>query len=131
MSEFDFSKICAALMLIGAICVILKNFGYKGAPVFAALSVLVFFSLAVKRADPIWDVYSEFVSYSGVDEYAKIAVKIIGIGYLSGIGSDVCRELGEAGIAKCIGVFAKFELILIIIPVIKEILKVSESLMGV
>ena len=84
----------------------------------------------MEKVNVIKDYYFEMFSYPKIENYAKTALKIVGIGYLSGISSDVCKELGESGVAKCIGVLAKLELACIVTPLICEILKTAEELIG-
>ena len=57
-------------------------------------------------------------------------MKVVGIGYLGGISSDVCKEIGEAGVAKGISVAARLEILLISLPFVKDLLELSVSLIG-
>jgi stage III sporulation protein AD len=55
---------------------------------------------------------------SGADlsEPVSVILKIIGLGYLFGISADICRELGEGGIAKALEVAGRVEIILLSVP---------------
>lgn len=126
----DFSAACIGLMLAASAVVLLKNLGFKGAAVVAAAAAVFF----VRSFDGVFEAIGETYSYislrADVSEYAAAALKVVGIGYLSGICADVCRELGESGIAKCIGVIAKLEFVAIAAPFIRDILELSLKFIG-
>ena len=64
----------------------------------------------------------------GGAEIGEYLMKILGIGYLSGICSDVCKELGESGIASLVVTVAKLESFAIVAPLIVEILTLGLEL---
>jgi hypothetical protein len=61
-------------------------------------------------------------------EATEYTLKILGIGYLSGLSSDICKELGEAGIASVVVLLARLEILLIISPLIIKILTLGLEL---
>ena len=126
----DFAKICVLVLLIASLTVILKNFGFRGAPIFAALAFCTVLSLCATEISEILSLFSEFLAIRDVSLYTKACLKVIGIGYLAGISSDICREIGETGAAKCIGVAAKLELVLISVPFMEELFASLSELAG-
>ena len=67
----DFSKTCAALMLCAALAVILKNFGFKGAPLFTAVCFLFFISEILSSFAKISDVFSFLGNAADAEKYIK------------------------------------------------------------
>lgn len=122
------STVCAVGLMAAASAIILKNFGYKGVPVLTSVVIIVILSFSVSRLLPIFDISGKLPDE--LSEYVLAAVKAVGIGYLSGISSDICKELGEAGIAKGISVAAKIELILIAAPFVSEAASLAVELIG-
>ena len=125
--DFDFLHICVYMLLVAAISLILKNFGFKGAPLICALSLICMAIPAFERLKDIEAPIGNLVHYEA-ERYVKAAAKVVGIGYLSGICSDVCKEIGEGGIGKCISIIAKLELIAVSVPFVKEIFEFASSL---
>jgi hypothetical protein len=125
--DFDFLNICIYMLLVAAISLILKNFGFKGAPLICALSLIC---VAIPMLERLKDIEAPIGSlvYSEAEKYIKAAAKVVGIGYLSGICSDVCKEIGEGGVAKCITLVSKLELIAVSAPFIKEVFDFASSL---
>ena len=126
-SGFDFFDFCIYMLLVAAVSVILKNFGFKGAPLICALALICVAIPMLERLSALKSFGTDLV-YPEAQRYVKAAVKVVGIGYLSGISADVCKEIGESGIAKCISVVCKIELILLSVPFIEEILQFATSL---
>ncbi len=126
----DFVGICVTVLLVAALSLILKVFGFKGAPVFAALAFCALLSSFVDKINSAFSAFSNFSAIADISIYTEACVKVIGIGYLAGVSGDVCREIGESGAAKCINVFAKLELIAICTPFIKELFGSVISLVG-
>ncbi|MBQ8381125.1 MAG: stage III sporulation AC/AD family protein [Clostridia bacterium] len=116
-----FISAIGALLFITASVAILKSFGFKGAPVIAALAFVHTSTLIPEALLPLTSLFESIEGVNGVSEYVRSAVKIVGIGYLGGICSDVCRELGEGGIAKCVTLVSRLELIAITLPILSEL----------
>ena len=126
----NFGGLCVGILLIASLSLILKNFGFKGAPVFVALSFCVVISSMADELSGILSLFSDFSTSSEIAQYTEGCLKVIGIGYLAGISADVCREIGELGAARCITVLSKFELIAICIPFMKELFESTLELLG-
>ena len=58
------------------------------------------------------------------------ATKILGLGYIFGICSDVCRELGENGVANSILVVGRVEIFLATLPYLDTLLGLVRGLVG-
>ena len=129
MYESISANACAAGMLIAAAAVLLKNFGFKGACVFTAASIAIMLSSAISPLRSVFSSFSEALP-AELLPYAEAAVKVIGIGYLSGVCSDIAKELGEGGVAKAILLVSKLEIILIAIPFIEQVMGLASELIA-
>ena len=114
-------------MLLAVSAVLLRNFGWKGAPVFSALAIVVILSGLSSEATELVSFFS-FLSEWGGSDLSGAALKILGCGYLFGICADLCRELGEGGIAKSVEVVGRAEIIMIVLPFLKEIINLGGKL---
>lgn len=117
------------LALIGAIIsFVLKAFGWRGAPIAAIATMLALLSFFADSFDKIREIFGIAGEVEGVAEAGEYLLKILGIGYLSGICSDVCRELGEAGIASAVAAVARLESLVVLSPLIIEIMTLGLEL---
>ncbi len=117
------------LALVGAILsFVLKAFGWKGAPLIAIATMLSLMAFFTDSFDKISEIFDIAADTDGVAEVSEYLLKILGLGYLSGICSDVCRELGEAGIASMVLTVGRLESLLVISPLILEIMTLGLEL---
>lgn len=127
-ASFGFSRVLGVLLLGAVSALILKCFGFRGAPLVAVVALLLALSYSESALAEVFGLFSYLSESSGASLYVSAALKAVGISYLSGISIDVCKEIGESGIAKGISLLTKLELILISVPYIKEILSSVSSL---
>ena len=81
-----------------------------------------------ERVSGFFEIFNIASEVSGGSQVTESIMKILGIGYLSGICSDVCKELGEAGIASIVVTIARLESFAVISPLIVEILTLGLEL---
>ncbi len=116
----------ALLLLVTAM--LLKSFGWRGAPIFAAIGAQLLLSEAVAGIASILESDVFFGLGYDIEKPIRAALKILGLGYLFGIVSDICRELGESGIAKAVEVVGRVEIIAVTLPFFEEIIRVGVGL---
>ena len=66
----------------------------------------------------------------GVSEIASCAARIIGVGYLFSFGADVCEQLSEKACAGLVLFAGRLEILLIIFPYVKDIIKTGMELLS-
>ena len=114
--------------MLAFVAFLLKNFGWKGTPIFAAVAAILFISEARDTMDFVFSSIEKIGNEAKIDDALSTAIKVLGLGYLFGICADICRELGEAGIAKSVEVVGRVEIIAVVIPYFEEIIKVGIGL---
>lgn len=117
------------LALLGAVITfILKAFGWRGAPLVAIATMIALLMLFSESFEKIYAIFDTAGNIEGVKESSGYLLKILGIGYLSGICSDVCKELGEPAIASVVVTLSKLESLLVLSPLILEIMTLGLEL---
>lgn len=116
-------------LLIGISAYLLSESGFRGKRTFAALGGAVLFSAMAPEIGKMASDILGFADSLGIGEAAKCAAKIIGVGYLFGIGADILSELGENGISKVLLSAGKIEILVIIFPYFLDILELGISLL--
>ncbi len=121
-------KILGISLVLLASAVLLRSFGWRGAPVFACIAALLLLSSAVSGLAPLAgsEIFKKYGS--SLEAPVSACLKILGLGYLFGIVSDICRELGEGGIAKAVEIVGRVEIIAVIIPFFEEIIRLGVEL---
>ena len=117
-------------LLSVALALVLRECGFRGARLFSAVAALaVVFSLS-EGLEAVSRLLGEGAAITGASEGAKCILRIIGISYIFGIAAEVCRELGEGGIASAVLVAGRVEIFLIGAPFIGELLNIAAGLLG-
>jgi hypothetical protein len=123
-------KLFGTALLLSITAFMLRSFGWRGAPVFAAVCAVL---LVMESGDMLGEILGSLKEVSvsvGIAEPVGAAIKVLGLGYLFGICADLCRELGETGIAKAAETVGRVEIIAVAIPYFQEIIKVGVELIG-
>ena len=121
-------RLIGAAIILAVSAFLLKNFGWRGAPIFAAVALVLFIAEAEGEFEYIFSSINKIGNEAGIADSLSAAIKVLGIGYLFGICADICRELGEGGIAKAVEVVGRVEIIAVVIPYFEEIIKVGIGL---
>ena len=108
----------------------LREAGFHGAKIVAAVAVV---GLSISAIEAFGRLSGGLgASYFGkeIEDGARLILKIIGTGYVFGVSSDVCRELGEGGLASAVLVVGRVEILLLALPTFREIIGLGIELMG-
>lgn len=107
---------------------IIKGFGWKGAPLVAVASLLTLLALIEPYLEKTLGIFDTVSDLEGMTEAGETVLKVLGVGYLSGICSDVCRELGEPTVASAVSAVARLETLVLISPMLYEVLNLGLEL---
>lgn len=117
----DVLKIAAYVLITVVLGFLLKELGFKGAKLLLLIGTVSVIGASVIAFGRI------FSSFPGMDadnrEYAQAMMKMIGVGYVFGICSDVCYELGEGGLGGAVVMLGRIEIITLVLPFIKRIVE--------
>ena len=115
---------------MGISAFLLRSFGWRGAPVFASIAAVMFIAEAEEEFLYIFGSIKNIGRDSGLTDVLESAIKVLGLGYLYGICADICRDLGEGGIARAAEVVGRVEIIAVVIPYFEEIINFGVDLIG-
>ena len=122
-------KLVAIGFLLALMALLLRSFGFRGVAVFAALAVAAILSYGVGELGEIFRLAKDSSIFGEETlDYFTTITKIVGAGYLFGICSDICTELGESGIAKAVTVSGRIEVLLIAAPYFIRLIRLAEGL---
>ncbi len=122
-------QIGAAGLLMAITAVLLKDLGWRGAAVFSAFALVALLSLCADGILQLSGAFSDLASTSALSEAACGVLKIAGVGFLMGAAADVCRELGENGIARGVTLAGRLEILCIALPFLQEIVALGVELL--
>lgn len=110
------SKICALLLVSSILGALLSELGFKSKRIFTVLCIVLAF---ITLADSLSGIISKLIKITdiaGISEAAKCAVKAVGVGYIFGLTSEMCAELGEGRIATLLTLVGRIEIFVLVLP---------------
>ncbi len=118
----DIFKIIIICILSAAFCLVLKPYKNEYAVFTAALTAaVVLLSLFRSLSSPIAAI-EEKISNSGVEiGYFKIALKAIGIGYVTSFAADICRDAGQISLSSLCETVGKCSIFILSLPLVMTV----------
>ncbi len=118
------------ICLIACVCVLmLRQLGSTAVPAVVCVGIVSVLSLVSSGLLPVIELLRATPD-AKVLSYAEAGFKIIGVGYLSGICSDVCEGLGEAALGRVAVMAGRVEIIALSLPFFVEIMNLGIELVG-
>lgn len=77
---------------------------------------------------PIFDYINEITKNTVIYQYLPSLIKILGIVIITEITIDICNDSGESGIGSKVSLFAKSEILLLTLPLVKELFNLCQNL---
>ena len=123
-------KIFGLAVLLCITAFMLRSFGWRGAPVFASVALVILLGEAAGVLESVLLSARNIGVDVGLAEPVSASLKVLGLGYLYGICADVCRDMSESGIAKAVEAVGRVEIVAVVMPYFEEIIKVGVELLG-
>ncbi len=122
--------LCMAAVLLSVMAFALREFGYKGAPLFALLCVVCLLSSAAAPLRQLIPLFDGVLTEESTTQTASAALRIVGVGYVCMLASDICRDLGEAGIARVVVLVSRVCILIIAYPFIQQLISLGYGLIA-
>ena len=119
-----------ALELIGAsltvafAAVFLSVMGFGGWRLLSAVGILSVYLYTVGRVEAVLDAVLGASVADGVGEVAELAVRMVGLGYIFGLVSELLRSLGQSELASGVEMVGRVEIIFISLPYLMKIIEI-------
>lgn len=114
-------KIVAYILTVLFLGVVLKELGFKGSRLIFVLGIISLLGVVATYVGKLVTVFGDVGEAGG--EYTTALLKIVGIGYVFGICSDICAELGEGVLSGYVCLIGRVEIMMVCTPFIKEIIE--------
>lgn len=122
----DTFKILGFIFVAVALCIILKGYKAEYAFALAVCSALAVLTLILKNIAFPLKLIQEKIEQSGIDgSYFKVAVKALGIGYITSFVAEACRDAGQNSLALKAELAGKCAIFILSVPLILSILETA------
>jgi stage III sporulation protein AD len=98
-------------------------------PMVASAAGVVMLAYIAVQVIPVLE-YVKTLSYqSGMSSYFAVAIKALGIALVCQLASEICRDCGEASVGGRIELAGKAAIIIISLPVLKNLVTFARELL--
>ena len=121
-------KICAVAIICVLLCAVLDSLGFRSKGLFATLCALIMLSALGDQISSLFGSLTSVAERSGISEAAECALRAIGLGYVFGFTSDICRSLGEGLIAKVVEIVGRVQIFMVAYPFFEKMIDLGAEL---
>lgn len=119
-------KILAVCIISAALCIVLKQKSAEyafGIAVACGICVLIFVLNAVLQ--PIKEIKERLSDLGLETEYFKVALKAVGVAYITDFIADACRDAGQCSLASKAELAGKAAIFLFSLPILMSVLETA------
>lgn len=126
----DILKILGICLIVAVLCVLLRQYKPEYALLISALGGTMLLIFLVGQIVPAFSSLKTFLSRFGLEAfYFTVALKAVGIGYITQFIADTCRDAGQGAIASKAEFAGRSGIFLLSIPLLQKILELAEQLL--
>ena len=119
-------KILSLIFISALLCIIFKEKAKEYSFVIIIISCVSVLTLIVKELIvPITAIGQKIESYGIDNNYFKVALKAIGIGYITSFISDSCKDAGQTTLAHTAELAGKCAIFLLSFPLVLSLLETA------
>lgn len=121
---------CGVALLTAMVALLLRECGFRGAPVVVAVGTCALLSLCAEPLGEAMPLLSALSDVEGLQSHAAAVMRIVGIGWLCGLTADLCRELEATGVARAVTVVGRLCMLGVALPFVTELLQLALAALG-
>ena len=108
-------------LFIAFMSFMLRSLGYEGARLISVVGTVSLLCAVVLGVGRLMESLPGELLSGKVATVAEVSLRIMGVGYVFGIVADICRELGEVGLANAAEGLGRVEILMLSVPYITEV----------
>ena len=122
----EFFKIMGLCITVAMICLALKPKSAEFAFLLSLGAGAVIIAVIIKNiAAPVKEIWDKLSAYGVETEYFKVALKAVGLAYITDFIADTCRESGMLSLASKAEFAGKTAIFLLSLPLFMSVLETA------
>ena len=122
-------QVAGCALLCAAVILVLRELRPAFAPPARLAATLLLVGAALALYAPILERINTLVTATNATAYASVILRALGIALICEICAQLCRDLGEGGLAQGVLLFGRLEILLLSLPLIDQILEIAKELL--
>lgn len=126
----EITSVAGLCITASLLCKILEKYNKEQAIMTSIAGISVILLIIFSLISPVLSAVNSIFSESGIEnENVQIIFKALGISYITQLTGDICRDCGESSIATSAETAGKILLLIISLPLFRELLSVVNGLL--
>ena len=122
-------KVLGMCLVAALLSIVLKSKSLEFSVVISVFAGFLAAAILIKSiSDPISQFKSLIEEYNLNNQYFKVAVKALGIGYITSFIADTCRDSGQTSLAAKAELAGKVAIFTLSLPLLLSILNIATGL---
>ena len=127
----EIAAIAGVVIVAAFLAVILKQQRPEYAMAVTLLAGIVILTLILTKAMPVFSSIKGLIDASNLPgEYGQILFKALGLGLLTQLAADACKDAGESALASKAELAGKLMLLMLALPLFEKIAQLAASLIN-
>ena len=126
MSEI---KICGLILCVLVVSAFFKQLRSEYSLILRIFATILVTYLSITAISPLLDYINEITKDTAVNKYLPVLLKSLGISLVIHLTADICNDAGETSLAEKITLFGKMEILVLSLPLIKELFNLAQGML--
>lgn len=122
-------KVCGIVLCALCVCIVFKNIKIEYSLFVRLVITVATTTLSLSVLYPVLVYINEISANTSVYKYLPTMIKALGVAVAVEITSDICKDAGENAIAERVSLFGRAEILILAIPMIKDLFSLCDSLL--
>ena len=123
-------RLCGVGMLCTVAGIIIKQIKGEFSPLIRICGAVIIFGAVIFEMGGVLSDLLSITEGRGLDSYAIVLLKALGIALVTKICSDICKDCGEGTVAGGIELGGKLAILVICIPLIGELIGYASEILN-
>ena len=125
----DVFKILGMLLVAAVLCIVLRQKNGEYALLVSITTGIITALLILRHLGSSIDMIKSYIESYGIEtEYFKVALKALGIGYVTSFIADTCRDSGQTSLASKAELAGKTAIFVLSLPLLISVLNIAVGL---
>ena len=125
----DLIAIIGVSLAAAVVAIILRQYRAEYAIVISLVTGAIVLVAIMQALEPVLGEVSELIGASGMGtENTAAILKVVGVGFITQLACDSCRDAGEGAIAAKVELAGRVSILILALPVFSQILQIVSGL---
>lgn len=123
-------KLLGLALLMAVLLLVLRETGGRLVALAATAGGILLLSFLVERYRTLFAYLTELPYAEPIAEATSLALRVLGISFLTEITAGICRDLGEGGLATKLEWCGRAEILVVSLPMLSRLLSLAVGYLG-